>query len=72
VNTEDENALAAIRQAMEHDALVREQIKQAMECYDRANVERIVERVVKKLNLSTDIKQLADAAYHWLKSQHWF
>jgi hypothetical protein len=66
----DEQALAAIRHAIEEDTQCRESIKHAIERHDRAYVRQIVGHVVGRLNLRVgDMGKLANAVYGWVKER---
>ena len=71
MNRKDEQALAAINYTLEHDARVREQIKEAIERSDRAFLEQVVVRVIDRLQLKVpDVRGFVDTAYE--RFRNWF
>ncbi len=70
MNQKDRQALAAIRYAADQDALVREDIKRAIEYHDRAFFEQVVYRVLDRLQLTvSDARRFVNTAYEWFRNR---
>jgi len=70
VNREDKQALAAIQYATQQDALVREEIKRAIDYHDRAFFAQVVYRVLDRLQIRvSDMRRFVNSAYDWFRNR---
>lgn len=67
---DDSQVLAAIERAAEEDERIRDDIKRAIDSYDRAFFAQVVFNVLDRLNHAvSDVGRFIDSAYNWFRSR---
>lgn len=70
MNQRDKQSLESIRYTIQQDALVREDIKRAIEYHDRAFFEQVVYTVIDRLQLTvSDMRGFINSAYEWFRNR---
>ncbi len=68
---EDNQLLPVLDHAEEQDRRVREDIKNAVESYDKDFFAQVVQRVLDRLNqVVTDFKSFVDNAFEWFRNKY--